>query len=152
MRPERENIAAPDLPEGSEWIGEAPRSMPLATAGGPVLVHFFDFAQLNSVRTLPYVSEWARRYRPLGLTTNGGQAPPFLFAATREAVGAGYATVEGTGEIAIELDGSVMSSAAVSGPALYTLAEHPKHEQHTIALRPTPGLRIWSISFSAGVP
>ena len=26
------------------------------------LVHFFDFAQLNSVRTLPYVGEWARRY------------------------------------------------------------------------------------------
>jgi len=243
--------------------------MPLATAGGPVLVHFFDFAQLNSVRTLPYVSEWARRYEPLGLTTIGVQAPRFLFGAEREAVAAGverlgvefpvaidadrrlwhaygcegwpslflwktggaltwfhfgegeyraseeaiqaelreedalralpdpmdpqrptdspgakvmpptpelfpggswekawtgaklevpyeaggaYATVEGKGEIAIELDGSVMSSAAVSGPALYTLAEHPKHEQHTIALRPTPGLRIWSISFSAGVP
>src|SRR5260221_11775019 len=89
MRPERENIAAPDLPEGSEWIGEAPRSMPLGTAGGPVLVHFFDFAQLNSVRTLPYVSERARRYEPLGLTTIGGPAPPFLFGAGGQAVAAG---------------------------------------------------------------
>src|SRR5258706_720567 len=79
MRPERENIAAPDLPEGSEWIGEAPRSMPLATAGGPVLVHFFDFAQLNSVRTLPYLVEWRRRYADLGLTVLGVQAPRFRF-------------------------------------------------------------------------
>jgi len=264
MRPERDNIAAPDLPEGIEWIGEAPRSMPLATAGGPALVHFFDFAQLNSVRTLPYVSEWARRYAPHGLTTIGIQAPRFPFGAEPAAVAAGlerlgvefpvaidadrrlwqaygcegwpslflwklggalawfhfgegeyrageeaiqaelreqnalralpdpmdpqrptdapgakvmpptpeflpdkpwegrveipyeaggvHATIEGEGEISVELDGSVMSSIAVSGPALYTLAEHSRHERHTVALEPSSGLRIWSISFSAGVP
>ena len=37
------------------------------TAPGPVLVHFFDFGQLSSVRTLPYVLAWDRRYRELGL-------------------------------------------------------------------------------------
>jgi len=273
MRPERENIAAPDLPEGIEWIGDAPRSMPLATAGGPVLVHFFDFAQLNSVRTLPYVTEWARRYGPHGLTTIGVQAPRFPFGAEREAVAAGlrrlgvefpvaidadrrlwhaygcegwpslflwklggalvwfhfgegeyrateeaiqaelreqdalralpkpmdplrptdapgtkvmpptpeffpggswdrpwtagedgewlevdyeaggaFVTVEGKGELAIELDGSALGPIAASGPALYKLVEHPEHEQHTLELRPTPGLRIWSISFAAGIP
>jgi len=264
MRPERDNIAAPDLPEGIEWIGESPRSMPVATAGGPVLVHFFDFAQLNSVRTLPYVREWARRYEPYGLTTIGVQAPRFPFGADPGAVAAGleglgvefpvaidadrrlwhaygcegwpslflwklggaltwfhfgegeyraseeaiqaelreqdalralpepmdplrptdspgakvipptaelfsdeswesqleipyeaggvHATVEGKGEIAIELDGTALDSIATAGPALYTLVQHSKHEQHAITLRPTPGLRIWSISFSAGVP
>jgi hypothetical protein len=264
MRPERENIAAPDLPEAIEWIGEAPRSMPLATAGGPVLVHFFDFAQLNSVRTLPYVCEWARRYESHGLTTIGVQAPRFPFGVEPDVVAAGlerlgvefpvaidadrrlwhaygckgwpslflwklggalawfhfgegeyrageeaiqaelreqdalrelpdpmdplrptdapgakvmppseelfpdgppgarleipyeaggaHATVEGQGEISIELDGSAIAPVAVTSPALYTLAEHPKHEQHTVTLRPTPGLRIWSISFAAGVP
>ncbi len=264
MHPERDNIAAPDLPEGIEWIGEAPKSMPVATAGGPVLVHFFDFAQLNSVRTLPYVCEWARRYESHGLRTIGVQAPRFPFGAEPGAVATGlerlgvefpvaidadrrlwhaygcegwpslflwklggaltwfhfgegeyraseeaiqaelreqdalqalpepmeplrptdapgvkvlpptpeifpdeswesqleipyeaggvHATVEGEGEIAIELDGTELDSIATAGPALYTLAEHSKHEQHTIALRPTPGLRIWSISFSAGVP
>ncbi|HSR94238.1 MAG TPA: hypothetical protein VLK56_05180 [Solirubrobacterales bacterium] len=89
MHPERDNIAAPDLPEGGiEWIGEAPRSMPLATAAGPVLVHFFDFAQLNSVRTLPYVCEWTHRYAPHGLTTIGVQAPRFPFGAEGDAVAA----------------------------------------------------------------
>ena len=53
MRPGRENIAAPDLPQGISWVGREPESMPALTAGGPALVHFFDFAQLNSVRKLP---------------------------------------------------------------------------------------------------
>ena len=58
MRPGRDNIAAPDLPAGIAWIGDEPESMPALTAGGPALVHFLDFAQLNSVRTLPYLAEW----------------------------------------------------------------------------------------------
>lgn len=264
MRPERDNIAAPDLPEGLEWIGEAPRSMPVATAAGPVLVHFFDFAQLNSVRTLPYVAEWARRYAPHGLKTIGVQAPRFAFGAERDAVAAGlerlgvefpvaidadrrlwhaygcegwpslflwklggalawfhfgegeyrateeaiqaelreqdalqalpepiaplrptdapgakvmpptpelfpeeswegrleipyeasgvHATVEGEGEIVVELDGSAQDPIVIGGTALYTLVEHRKHEHHTIAVLPSTNLRIWSISFSAGMP
>jgi Thioredoxin like C-terminal domain len=273
VRPEQENIAAPDLPEGIEWIGEAPKSMPVATAAGPALVHFFDFSQLNSVRTLPYVAEWARRYESQGLTTIGVQAPRFPFGAERKVVAAGldhlgvefpvaidtdrrlwhsygcegwpslflwklggaltwfhfgegeyraseeaiqeqlreqdalrtlpepieplrptdapgakvmpptpelfpggswerpwtageddealeveyeaggaYATVEGKGEIAVEIDGAASGSVEVSGPALYTLTEHPRHEAHHLTLRPSPGQRIWSVSFSAGVP
>ena len=64
MRPERDDIAAPELPGGLRWHGSerAPRMSEL-TAAGPVLVHFFDFAQLNSVRALPYAIEWDRRYR-----------------------------------------------------------------------------------------
>ena len=58
---------------------------PLA-AKGPVLVHFFDFSQMNSVRTLPYVNEWFRRYRDRGLTVIGVQAPRFEFGADPEVV------------------------------------------------------------------
>jgi hypothetical protein len=268
MRPERDNIAAPDLPERIEWVGEPPHSMPVATAAGPVLVHFFDFAQLNSVRTLPYVRQWARRYRAHGLTTIGVQAPRFPFGADRATVTAGlerlgvefpvaidadrrlwhsygcegwpslflwklggalawahfgegeyrateeaiqaelreqdalqelpepmeplrptdapgavvvpptpellpeesrrgrfevryeaggaHATVEGEGEgegeLKIALDGSSLASIAISTPALYTLAEHPRHESHTLVLEPSSGLRIRSIAFAAGVP
>jgi hypothetical protein len=243
--------------------------MPAATAAGPVLVHFFDFAQLNSVRTLPYVSEWGRRYAPHGLATIGVQAPRFPFGAERSAVATGldrlgvelpvaidadrrlwqaygcegwpslflwklggaltwfhfgegeyrateeaiqaelreqdalralpepmaplrptdspgekvmpptpelfpggswekpwagdkleipyeaggaYATIEGEGEMTIELDGSALDPIAISGSALYTIVEHPQHEQHTISLQPSHDLRIWSVSFAAGVP
>jgi hypothetical protein len=272
MHPDRDDIAAPDLPAGIEWIGEAPKSMPVATAGGPVLVHFLDFAQLNSVRTLPYVSEWAQRYREHGLTTLGVQAPRFPFGAERETVAAGlerlgvsfpvaidadrrlwhaygcegwpslflwklggalawfhfgegeyqsteeaiqgelresdalrdlpapmaplrptdapgakvmpptgeifpggsleqpwtagndgghleipyeasgaYATIEGTGDLTIDLDGNT-SSIEINGPALYTLSEHPQHERHQLLLRPSAGIRVWSVSFAAGIP
>jgi hypothetical protein len=89
VRPGREDIASPDLPTTLEWIGVEPDSMPALTAGGPAIVHFLDFAQLNSVRTLPYLGEWARRYREAGLSVIGVQAPRFPFGADREAVAAG---------------------------------------------------------------
>src|SRR3954449_7419759 len=89
MRPQRENIAAPDLPASLVWVGTEPESMPALTAGGPALVHFVEYAQLNSVRTLPYLSEWQRRYREAGLSVIGVQAPRFPFAAEAENVPVG---------------------------------------------------------------
>jgi hypothetical protein len=271
--PGRDNIAAPDLPAGLDWVGAEPESMPALTAGGPALVHFVDLAQLNSVRTLPYLNEWSRRYRAAGLSVIAVQSPRFPFGADRGAVAAGldalgvefpvaidaghelwsaygcegwpslflwslggalawvhfgegeylgtevaiqeelreidalqplpeplaplrptdapgarvmapspeifpggswerpwtagedgeelaleyaaggvYATVEGAGEIAIELDGGAAGTIAVADPALYALAEHPSHEGHAVTLRPTLGMRIWSVSFAAGTP
>lgn len=273
MRPEREDIASPDFPESLEWIGEPPGSMAMLAAAGPVLVHFFDFAQLNSVRTLPYLREWHRRYAGHGLTTIGIQSPRFPFGAERDAVAVGlrrlgvehpvavdaerdlwhdygcegwpslflwrsagalawfhfgegdyagteeaiqaelreldalrelpaamaplrptdapgarvmaptpevfpggswerpwtagedgerldfayeaggaYATVEGDGVLAVEVDGAAVDTIAVDAAALHPLAEHPRHEAHTLTLRPSPGLRVWSVSFAAGVP
>jgi hypothetical protein len=273
MRPERDNIGAPDLPAALSWVGEAPASMPALTAKGPVLVHFFDFAQLNSVRTLPYLNEWHRRYRAAGLRTIGVQAPRFPFGAdpvnvgavlrdlgvefpvaidagrdlwhaygcqgwpslflwaqdgalswfhfgegeyraTEEAIqeelrnldalqalpepmaplrptdapsarvmppseelfpggtweepwtagedgdelaldyaaGGAYATVEGTGTISIEEEGGETRQLPIDGPRLYPLAEHDRHESHKLKLIPTEGLRVWSVSFAAGVP
>lgn len=273
MRPGRDNIAAPDLPAGIAWVGAGPESMPSLTAGGPALVHFLDFSQLNSVRTLPYLGEWWRRYREAGLSVIGVQSPRFPFGSDPDTVAAGlarlgvefpvaidaehelwgaygcegwpslflwslggalswvhfgegeyleteiaiqeelreidalrslpeplaplrptdapgarvmaptpevfpggtwerpwtagedgeelaleyaaggaYATVEGAGEIAVEIDGAAAGKVHLEEPGLHTLAEHPGHEAHTIVLRPTRGLRIWSLSFAAGAP
>jgi hypothetical protein len=269
MRPSRDNIAAPDLPAEIEWIGEAPASMPSLTAAGPALVHFLDFAQLNSVRTLPYLVEWNRRYRELGLTTIGVQAPRFPFGADVESISAGlrelgvqfpvaidaerdlwhaygcegwpslflwstggalswfhfgegeylateeaiqaelleldalralpapmeplrptdapgakvmppaaevfpggsweepweggelsldyeaggaYATVEGRGELVASLDGEPLPPIEVDGPRLYPLAEDERHTHHELTLEPSGELKIWSISFAAGLP
>src|ERR1051326_7573535 len=63
--------------------------MPSLTAKGPVLVHFFDCSQVNSVRTLPYLVEWDRRYREAGLSTIGVQSPRFPFGAAPVNVAAG---------------------------------------------------------------
>jgi hypothetical protein len=248
--------------------------MPALTAGGPALVHFVEYAQLNSVRTLPYLVEWSRRYREAGLSVIGVQAPRFPFAALPENVGAGlgelgvefpvaidaehrlwtaygckgwpslflwslggalawaqfgegeyrateeaiqaelreidalrqlpepiaplratdapgvrviaptpelfpggswerpwtagedgedlaldyqaggaFLTVEGEGQIEAEIDGEWIDSIpAGPQPGLRRIAEHPCHEAHSLVLRPTPGVRIWSVSFAAGVP
>lgn len=55
--------------------------MPVLAAKGPVLVHFIDYSQLNSVRTLPYLIEWHERYEPLGLRVLGVQTPRFPFGS-----------------------------------------------------------------------
>lgn len=273
MRPGRDNIAAPDLPAGLAWVGSEPESMPALTAGGPVLVHFIEFAQLNSVRSLPYVQEWSRRYREAGLSVIGMQAPRFPFAAEPKTVavalaalgvefpvaidaehdlwaaygcegwpslflwslggalswahfgegeylatevaiqeelreldalrelpepmaplrgtdaprarvippspetfpggswerpwiagedgealaldyqaGGAYATIEGDGEVEVEIDGQWTTLPSDPAPGLRTLAEHPRHEAHDLVLRPSPGMRVWSLSFAAGLP
>jgi hypothetical protein len=269
MRPERDTIAAPDLPGEIAWVGEQPQSMPALTAAGPALVHFLDFSQLNSVRTLPYLVEWDRRYREAGLRTIGVQAPRFPFGSDADCASAGladldvtfpvaidaerelwlaygcegwpslflwttggalswfhfgegeylgtemaiqeelreldalrslpepmqplrpsdspgakvmpptpeifpggsweqpwtdgelnldyeaggaYATVEGQGPLSVTIDGTETHQLEIDEARLYTLAEHERHEAHHLKLVPSPGLRIWSVSFAAAIP
>lgn len=61
----------PPFPPGTAWIGDEPADAERIAASGPVLVHFLDAAQLNCVRSLPYVLEWRRRYEPAGLRVVG---------------------------------------------------------------------------------
>jgi hypothetical protein len=120
MRPESESIAAPDLPAGLEWIGAEPASMPALTAGGPAIVHFLDFAQLNSVRTIPYLGEWSRRYRAAGLSMIGVQSPRFGFGAEREAVAAGLARLGVEFPVAIDAERELWDTYGCEGwPSLF---------------------------------
>jgi hypothetical protein len=272
VRPARDDIAAPELPGHIHWLNTdgAPRMSEL-TATGPVLVHFFDFAQLNSVRALPYVLEWNRRYAPHGLMALGIHSPRFRFSGEREAASAGvaglgvehpvaldsdyaiwhdygckgwpslflwarggalawahfgegeyrateeaiqetlrsedltaelpppmkplratdapgalvappteevfpggspaegwepgpggdrieleyeaggsYIVAEGDGELRAGLDDAAPEPLA--GAGLATIAEHPKHERHRLAIEASPGVRVWAISFAPGIP
>jgi hypothetical protein len=237
-----------------------------------VLVHFFDFAQLNSARALPYVIAWDGRYRPHGLTTLGIHSPRFAFSADREAVGtalkrlgvthpvaldAGYeawrdygcegwpslflwggpgalrwfhfgegeytateeeiqaelrerdalldlpaplaplrpsdapgalvappspevfpggsisrawmgeaggaieldyeaggahASVAGAGLLRVSVDGATPATVEVEAPGLVDLATHPRHERHSLRVEAEPGVEVYSVSFSAGLP
>lgn len=53
-----------------------------------MLVHFFDFAQLNSVRTLPYLRGWWERYRGDGIELVGIHSPRFPFTQDTDVVAA----------------------------------------------------------------
>ena len=50
------------------------------------------------------------------------------------------------------IDGREREPIAVDHPGLFELASHPRHEEHRLAVRPTSGVRVWAISFAAGVP
>jgi len=65
--------------------------------------------------------------------------------------GGAHATIEGEGAVALDAEG-VRSTLNVPGAGLYELAGHPRHGGHQLVLRPDPSLRIWSVSFSAGMP
>ena len=81
--------------------------MPELTASGPVLVHFFDFAQINSVRAIPYVRAWRERYASHGLTVLGVHSPRFPFTAT------GRALEDGIGALGIDYPVAQDSSYAI---------------------------------------
>lgn len=263
LRPPRADIAIPPFPAATEWIGEEPVAVERIAAGGPVLVHFFDFAQLNSVRALPYLAEWHRRYSRHGLTVlgvhlsrypftddaaaigatlprleidwpvardsdrsiqrdYGAEGWPCLFlwgrggalrwyhlgegeyAATEEAIrdalaegeagvdvlgmppvmdplrpsdapgaevvvptpeyvhdglpieidyeaGGAYATVEGSGELPVRIDGAESSPIRIERSGLVAIAEHPAHERHSLQLDPPAGVVVHSLQFAPGI-
>ena len=82
-------IPAPPFPRELEWVNVAPLRMD-QQRGRPVLVEFWDFCRVNSLRTLPYLSAWHERYaadglRVIGIHT-GGFPPARDTAAVRAAV------------------------------------------------------------------
>src|SRR3954452_24202248 len=94
--------------------------MPALTAGGPALVHFLDFAQLNSVRTLPYLSEWHRRYREAGLSVIGVQSPRFPFGTDEATVRAGLAALGVEFPVALDAEHDLWSAYGCEGwPSLF---------------------------------
>lgn len=89
MRAPAQTIPAPPFPRGLPWINTAPLRMD-KQRGRPVLVEFWDFCRVNSLRTLPYVRAWHERYADAGLRVigvhTGGYPPSRDEAAVRAAV------------------------------------------------------------------
>jgi len=273
VRPERDDIAIPPFPADLEWVGSVPPSVERLSARGPALIHFVDVADLNSVRTLPYLGAWNDRYAGKGLAVLAVNSPRFPFTARRDAVGAilerlgirfpvaiderylawrsygcegwpslflwgrggvlrwfhfgegayveseraiqgelgepsapsppelpqpleplrasdvpgaavvvpteevfpggaidvpwrggqgpveieyaaggAFASLDGRGELQVRVDDGAEGVVEVPGPGLYPLAEHERHEPHFLAVAPSAGVLLHSISFAAGVP
>ena len=75
MRPSEPDIPVPPWPEGTHWIGGPVAAMEAVTSRAPALVHFFDAAQLNSLRSLEYLRLLSEQYQPLGLRVYGVHTP-----------------------------------------------------------------------------
>ncbi len=272
LRPPRPDIAVPPIPATLQWLGEPIDSIDRLVAARPALVHFFDVAQLNSVRTAPYLAAWHERYAGEGLAMIGVHSPRFPFtqdphvvaaaagrlgidwpvaldrefalwrlyephgwpalflwgrggalrwyhlgegeyAGTEEAIrealsegdgkhdwpalleplrpsdapgakvipptaeifpggsteepwtaadggslefeyeaGGAYAATDGEGEIEIRIDGGGAGTIEVTFAGLQELTAHERTERHELRLEVSPGLRLYSIQFSAGIP
>jgi hypothetical protein len=89
MRADSPSIAAPPFPRNLPWINVAMLRMD-QQRGKVVLVEFWDFCRVNSLRTLPYLKAWHARYEEAGLRVvqvhTGGFLPARDEANVRRAV------------------------------------------------------------------
>ena len=94
MRPAQLDIAIPEFPPELDWINA--RIVRLGTLLGQhvVLVWFWDYCSLNSLRSLPYLKEWDRRYGDHGLRVFGVHSPQFAFGRERANVEAAVERLE----------------------------------------------------------
>src|SRR5436853_5954599 len=72
-------MIAPEFPRGLQWLNVAFLRMDQLIGRGVVLVEFWDFARINSLRTLPYLTAWHERYAGAGLRVIGVHSPGYSF-------------------------------------------------------------------------
>ena len=93
MRSPVDHIAAPEFPPGLPWINASPLRVE-RLLGHPVLLEFWDFCRPNSIRTLPYIKTWHRRYADRGLRTIGVHCAGFEPSRDPNAVRAAVARLQ----------------------------------------------------------
>jgi hypothetical protein len=77
VRAETPTIVAPPFPGSLPWANVASLRMD-QQRGRVVLVEFWDFCRVNSLRTLPYLKAWHERYADAGLRIVGVHTGGFL--------------------------------------------------------------------------
>ena len=95
-------IAAPEFPGSLEWLNAAFIRIQTELGRHAILVEFWDYARINSLRTQPYLKAWHERYAASGLRVIGVHTPGYSFGRERENV---ERAVEGLGiEYPVALD------------------------------------------------
>jgi hypothetical protein len=84
--PPDSEIVAPEFPPELEWLNVAFLRVDRLIGRNVLLVEFWDFARVNSVRTLPYLKGWHERYSPLGLRVVGAHTAGYSFGLDATAV------------------------------------------------------------------
>jgi thiol-disulfide isomerase/thioredoxin len=75
---EAASTAQRSLLAGRQWVNTPPLRLE-DLRGKVVLVNFWTYSCINSLRPLPYVREWARKYKDRGLVVVGVHTPEFGF-------------------------------------------------------------------------
>lgn len=69
-----------------DWLGVAFLRMDRLMGRHAALIEFWDYARVNSLRTLPYLQAWHERYAGAGLRIVGVHSPGYSFGRDRHAV------------------------------------------------------------------
>lgn len=117
--PAAANIPAPPFPGKLPWINVAPLRMD-QQRDRPVLIEFWDFCRVNSLRTLPYVREWHRRYADDGLRVIGVHTAGFPPSRDPDAVEAACARLGIEHPVVVDVRGEIWDFYGNAGwPARY---------------------------------
>ena len=82
QRPLPDEGPLPNLGGAVAWFNSAPLSAK-SLRGKVVLVNFWTYSCINSLRPLPYVKSWAANYKDAGLVVIGVHTPEFSFEKER---------------------------------------------------------------------
>jgi thiol-disulfide isomerase/thioredoxin len=122
-----------DLPsfEGATtWLNSQPLTA-RGLRGSVVLVNFWTFSCINSIRVLPYLRAWAAKYKSHGLVVIGVQAPEFEFEKNIDNVR--WAVKDRTIDYPIAIDNNLAIWRAFDNnywPALYFADAHGHIRHH----------------------
>ncbi|PIS05263.1 MAG: thiol-disulfide isomerase [Candidatus Buchananbacteria bacterium CG10_big_fil_rev_8_21_14_0_10_42_9] len=81
-------IKAPDFQGIERWLN-TPNGESISLTdlrGKVVLIDFWTYSCINCIRTLPYITEWDRKYRDQGLVIIGVHSPEFQFEKSADNV------------------------------------------------------------------
>ena len=113
-------IPAPEMPPGVAWLNAPFVRVDTLLGRHALLIEFWDFARINSLRTLPYVKAWHERYAEAGLAVIGVHTPGYGFGRERAAVERAVERLGITYPVALDPDYKVWRAYGVPGwPARY---------------------------------
>jgi hypothetical protein len=131
MRADSPSISAPPFPRNLHWANVAMLRMD-QQRDKVVLVEFWDFCRVNSLRTLPYLKAWHERYFDAGLRVIGVHTGGFEPARSEENVRRAVERLGVTWPVAIDSELEVWDIYGNEGwPARYLWdADHHLHSLH----------------------
>src|SRR5262245_31529134 len=109
----------PELSGGIGWLNSGPLSAK-ALRGKVVLIDFWTYTCINSLRPLPYIRAWADKYKQAGLVVVGVHTPEFSFEKERANVETAVRGLKVEFPVAIDSDYQIWNAFANQyWPALY---------------------------------
>ncbi len=122
----------PSLSAATGWLNSQPLT-PASLRGKVVLVDFWTYSCINSIRQLPYLRAWARKYKNQGLVVIGVHSPEFAFEKNLDNVRRAVTDLRVGSPMATAIDSDHRIWQAFDNaywPAIYIVDAHGRIRHH----------------------